>query len=224
MNISNLVPVSSLVQRFGVKAVLYGGPGLGKTPMLTTAPNPVILFTEPGFLSVRHYNGPGCLATSYKDIREFWQWAIGSQEARQFQTKCVDSLSQMAEIILNEELPKHKDGRKAYGEMSQKVMEILNWIYYAPNFHSFMLAKEMSQEKESGQQARPYFPGQDLNIKVPHLFDSVWRIELFKAPDGKVHKVIRTRESYSAFARDRSGNLNELEPPDIGMLFNKSLQ
>jgi UDP:flavonoid glycosyltransferase YjiC (YdhE family) len=82
MNITNLVAVSSLVHRYGVKAVVYSGPGLGKTPLLTTAPNPVICFTEPGFLSVRKYNGPCYPAFTYREIREFWQWAISSQEAR----------------------------------------------------------------------------------------------------------------------------------------------
>lgn len=223
MDIRNLVPVSSLVQRYGVKAILYSGPGMGKTPLVTTAPTPVICFTEPGFLSVRKYNGPAYPAFTYREIKEFWMWAIQSREAQQFQTKCLDSFSQMAEIILAEELSKHKDPRKAYGELSSKMMEIAHWIYFAPNMNALLIAKEGSVDFEGITKQRPYFPGQDLNIKIPHLFDSVWRIENFQSAQG-LQRVIRTRESATAFARDRSGNLAELETPDITHLFTKSMQ
>jgi hypothetical protein len=223
VNITNLVPVSSLVHRYGVKAVLYSGPGMGKTPLLTTAPAPVICFTEPGFLSVRKYQGPAYPAFTYREIKEFWMWAIQSREAQQFQTKCCDSISQMAEIILAEELPRHKDPRKAYGELSLKMMEIMNWIYFAPNLHALLIAKEGSVDFEGTTKQRPYFPGQDLNIKIPHLFDSVWRIENVQTAQG-LQRVIRTRESITAFARDRSGNLADLETPDINYLFQKAMQ
>jgi hypothetical protein len=222
MNIGNLVPVSSLVMRYGVKVVLYGGPGTGKTPLLTSAPNPVICFTEPGFLSVRKYNGPAFPAFIYKDIREFWMWAIQSQEAKQFSTFCCDSISQMAEIILAEELVKHKDPRKAYGEMSQKMMEIMNWIYFTPSFNALLIAKEGQLDVSGTIKYRPYFPGQDLHVKVPHLFDSVWRVEKISTSQG-MQRVIRTQESFNAFARDRSGNLQELEAPDINALITKCL-
>lgn len=222
-SIQNVKPVSSLVQRFGVKVVLYGGPGTGKTPMCTTAPNPIIAFSEPGLLSVRGWNGPGVECYTYKAMREFWMWAIQSQEARQFETFCADSISQMAEIILAEELadPKMKDPRKAYGNLSQKMMELLNWIYFAPGLNALLVAKEMVLEVEGQKKYRPYFPGQDLGIKVPHLFDSVWRVEITQ---GQNTKMIRTRESYNAFARDRSGLLAELEPTNIAQLFAKSRQ
>lgn len=213
-----------MVKRFGVKAVVYGGPGLGKTPLLTTAPHPVICFTEPGMLSIRKYEGPGYEAFTYKAIKEFWTWAIGSQEARQFQTFCCDSFGNIAEIILKEELPKHKDPRKAYGELSLKMMEIADWIFYAPNFYALLMCKEGSVETDGVSKFRPYFPGQDLNIKIPHLFDSVWRIENIKAANGSSQRVIRTRENFQSFARDRSGNLAEIEPADISYLFQKSMQ
>jgi hypothetical protein len=206
-----------------VKAVVYSGPGLGKTPLLTTAPNPVICFTEPGFLSVRKYNGPCYPAFTYREIREFWQWAISSQEARQFGTFCCDSVSQMAEIILEEAKKTNKDGRKAYGELVEKAMEIMNWIYYAPNFNALLIAKEQTLEIDGANKVRPYFPGQELNIRIPHLFDSVWRLERINTPQG-LRLVIRTKESFNAFARERSGNLAEFEAPDINALFAKSLQ
>lgn len=222
MNQNDLVSVSSLVNRFGVKAVVYGGPGTGKTPLCVSAPNPVICFTEPGFLSVRKYNGPCYPAFTSKAIEEFLQWAIQSKEARQFQTFCFDSVSQMAELVLAEEFaktPQPKDPRQNYGEMGKKVMKWMNWIYYTPNFNAVLIAKEC---KDDDGIFKPYFPGQILNIEIPHLFDSVWRIEHRKLADNSLDRVIRTSKSFNAFARERSGNLAEFEPADINYLFNKA--
>lgn len=223
MTANDLVPVSSLVKRFGVKAILYSEPGLGKTPLLITAPSPVMAFSEPGFLSVRTYNGPGIETFTYARIREFWMWAIQSKEARQFGTFCGDSWSQVAEIILEEEFAKGpKDPRQAYGEMSKKVMELCNWIYFAKDFNAILIAKEGYDDEK--KRVRPFFPGQDLNVRIPHLFDSVWRMEQMKLPNGQLQRVMRTKTNHSAFARDRSGNLAEIENADINYLITKARQ
>lgn len=225
MNIRDVVPVSSLANQFGTKAIVYGGPGTGKTPLLTTVPNGIICATEPGFKSIRKSGMAAFLADTYAKQRDFWRWATSSNEARQFETKCCDSISQMAEIILEEERKAGgKDPRKFYGELSLKMMEIMNMIYFAPGMNALLIAKEGSLESDGITKFRPYFPGQDLNIKIPHLYDSVWRIELLRVQDGSMQRVIRTKENHNAFARERSGNLAELEPPDINYLFNKSSQ
>lgn len=223
-NISMVQPVSALAVNYGAKAIVYGGPGTGKTPLCTSAPYPIIAFAEPGLGSVRVYNGPGVITDTYAKMRDFWQWATQSAEARQFQTKCADSISQMAEIVLAEEKVKNKDPRKAYGEMSSKMMEILNWIYYCPHINALLIAKEDQPSDENGKMFRPFFPGKDLNVKVPHLYDAVWRLEMVKQPNGTEQRVIRTRSSFNAFARYRFGNLNEIEAADIAYLFNKMRQ
>jgi hypothetical protein len=203
--------------------------------MLTSLPDSIIAFSEPGLLSIRKFNGAGVITDTYAKMKDYWYWAVGSAEARQFQTKCADSLSQMAEIILAEEFARQATGgkgnntdpRNAYGEMAKKMMDLMNIIYFAPNFQSALIAKEGAIEFADETKARPYFPGKELNIRIPHLFDSVWRVETLKAPIGAFlagQRVIRTRENYAAFARDRSGNLAELEPADLNMLFNKSMQ
>ena len=120
MNIQNLKPASELAQRFGVKALVYGGPGMGKTPIIKTAPRPVLCVVEPGMLSMRDaVNIPAWDAYTPERIDEFFKWLFTSAEAKNFDTVGIDSISQLAEIILTQELNRNKDGRKAYGEMSR---------------------------------------------------------------------------------------------------------
>ncbi|HEX2243000.1 MAG TPA: AAA family ATPase [Gammaproteobacteria bacterium] len=224
MNISQLRPASQLAQRFGVKAVTFGGPGTGKTPLMNTAPRPVACITEPGMLTMRTSNIPAWEAYTPERVDEFFEWLKNSNETRNFDTVCIDSISQMAEIFLTRELARWKDGRKAYGEMSRHMMELLNFMYYMPQKHTYLIAKEGLIELGGVTKRKPYFPGQDLNVKVPHMYDEVWHIGLANVPgQPKPVVAIRTVETFDTFARDRSGRLAELEFPDLTALFNKAM-
>lgn len=225
MNLNSLKPLGDLAQRFGVKAIMYGPPGSSKTPLVATAPSPVIMVCEPGLLSVRHIkNVPAWQAYTPEAIDEFFEWLTKSSEAKRFDTVGVDSISQMAEIILTQELGRNKDGRKAYGEMYRRTMKYLNDLYYLPSKHTYLIAKEGSAEVEGGTITKPYFPGKELNIQVPHSYDEVWRIGLTNVPgQPKPVLAIRTVSNFNHFARDRSGKMNELEYPELSQLFTKAM-
>jgi len=235
MNLKDLKPVSTLVQRYGVKTLAYGPPGGGKTPLITTAPRPVLLITEPGILSMRDSNIPAFEAYTPGRIDEFFKWLKSSNELKSFDTICVDSISQLAEIELTRALANNRDGRKAYGVMSQAVMEIVDFLYFMPEKHIYIIAKEAKQEEIvwsfSGPmpvqttvfKKVPYFPGQDLSIKVPHRYDEIVRIAKGTIPGvAGEHKFIRSSgPDAELLCRDRSGKLNEYEPHNLSDMFRK---
>jgi hypothetical protein len=234
-NIGRLKPVSQLAQRFGWKGCIFGGPGTGKTPLMMTGMSPVHAFIESGLSSVRTVSHqPGVTLGTYAEMRDYTLWATQSQEAKQFGLKTFDSYTQMADVILDEEKRINKDPRKSYGNMAEKMMEMMHWIFFAPDCDVLGLCKETLLEIEGqGKKYRPLFPGQALDAAIPHLFDSFWRLE--KVPDGKggLARVIRTQESFNAFARDRNGAFNqnglwvpkmaELEAPDLTYLIGKAM-
>ncbi len=239
MNLSDLKPASSLARRFGVKSVIFGGPGSGKTPLMNTAPNPVLLVTEPGMLSMRNSPIKHCrVATTYAEISDFLTWFFKSNEAKQFHTLGIDSISNIAEIVLAEKLIAVKHGMKAYGAMSEAVMQICNALYYKPETHIVLIAKQTFVENgrttiiqngeiqyEAIKQKRPFFPGQDLNVKIPHLFDNVMHLGEATVPgETKPVRALRTKEIVEVFARERSGLLADLEPPDLSAIFQKCMQ
>jgi len=238
MQMFQLKPASQLARRYGVKSVVFGAPGSGKTPLMNTAPRPVLLVTEPGMLSMRGSNIPAWEAYTAPLITEFFDWFMKSREASNFDTLGIDSISNIAEIILAEELAKVKHGMKAYGNMSERTMKVCNDLFYMPQKHIVMIAKQALIENgrqtilQNGEvtyepimQKRPFFPGKDLNVKVPHLFDNVLHLGEAMVPGmPKAVRALRTKEIPEVFARDRLGNLAELEPPDLSALFAKAMQ
>lgn len=224
MNANQLKPAGQLAQRFGVKSLIYGGPGCGKTPLINTAPKPVMCVIEPGMLSMRNSNIPAWEGYTADKIDEFFKWLFESKDAAQFDTVAIDSISQLAEVFLTQELLRNKDGRKAYGEMSRRVMDILNKLYYLPQKHVVLIAKQTSVDEGGIMKRKPYFPGNDLNVKVPHMYDEILHMGMANVPgQPKPVQAIRCMEAFDAMARDRSGKLSELEPPNLEMLFNKCM-
>lgn len=225
MDMRSLKPAGNLAGRFGVKALAYGAPGTGKTPIFNTAPRPLLLAVEPGLLSMRGSTVPTYEAYTAGAIREFFKWFFESSETKNFDTLGADSVSQLAEIILTDKLLINKDGRKAYGDMSREVMEYLNKLYFFPQKHLYLICKQTTIEESGAQKRRPYFPGQDLNVKVPHLFDEILHLGLHNIP-GVVgpQKAFCTVEQFDLLARDRSGNLAAYEPPNLTDIFNKAMK
>lgn len=225
MQMSKLKPASSFALNVGYKAVAYGPPGEGKTPLIKTAPRPVLLICEPGMLSMRDaHNIPAWEGYTVAKCMEFFNWLKGSNEAKNFDTVGVDSFSQFAEIVLKEALKANKHGLKAYGEMAETVMDVANLLFYMPQKHVYLIAKQTQHDEGGVMKRRPYFPGQELNVKVPHLFDAILHIAKAQIP-GIIQPqlAIRTAGTIDITARDRSGRLNELEPPDLSALIKKAM-
>lgn len=210
----------------GVKALVYGPPGSGKTPIAATAPNPVLLAIEPGLLSMRGSNIATWEAPTVAKIEEFFSWLFGSAEASQFDTVCVDSISEYAELVLGEELakPENKHAMQAYGEMSRRVMPNIMKLYYMKQKHMYLICKECHKDNDEKQKLHPYFPGKDLGIKIPHLYDSIWYLSKTQVPGIPTPTLaFRTQGTYNITARDRSGMLAEFEPPNLTDIFNKTM-
>lgn len=224
MNSRDLKPANQLALKYGVKTLCYGGPGTGKTPLANTAPRPVLCVVEPGMLSMRTSNIPAFAAFDAAKIKEFFDWVFLSNESKNFDTICIDSISQLAEIILTDQLRIQKNPLKAYGEMSRKVMEIVNGLYFMQNKHVYLIAKQTQTEENGIQRKKPYFPGQDLNVKIPHLYDEILHLGLNNLPQfPKPVIAFRTLENIDTMARDRSGKLNEIEEPKLTNIFNKCM-
>ncbi len=220
MQLSDLRPVSNYAIRYGAKAIIYGGAGSGKTPIAATAPRPLMIICEPGMLSMSQSGMPSIPAFTAVDIDDRFAWIFSSKETSGFDTICIDSVSQMCEIILTDELKKNKDGRKAYGELSRKVMEKLNGLYFLPEKHLYLICKQQIIDNYK----RPFFPGQDLPVKIPHLFDFILHLGIQNVPSIGQVSAFRCNQTIDVLARSRTGNLDDFEKPHFGNLVSKAMR
>ena len=103
----------------GVKVLVYGQAGAGKTSLLKTLPNPIVLSAEGGLLSIQDADLPYIEINSMETLLEAYEWLTTSEEAKGFQSVGLDSISEIAEVVLNYEKKTNKDPRAAYGAMQE---------------------------------------------------------------------------------------------------------
>lgn len=223
MNDKDLRPARDFAVNFGVKSVIFGPPGSGKTPIINTAPRPVMLACEPGLLSMRGSNVPTWQGYTPEAIDDFFKWFFDSAETKNYDTLAVDSTSHMAEIYLQAALKSNKHGLAAYGEMATNTLKHLSTLYYTRYKHTYLIAKQEIIAENGITIKRPYYPGRQLPIELPHKYDQILQLDIQNVPGVGQKKAFRCQGSIDVLARDRTGQLAEFEPPHFGDLVKKAM-
>ena len=182
MNLQSLKPATDYAQNYGVKAIVYGPAGSGKTPIVNTAPRPVLLACEPGLLSMRGSTVPTFVAPDAAKIDEFFEWVFKSNELKNFDTIAVDSVSQMCETYLERANKNNKHGLAAYGEMASDVLKQLDKLYFLQHKHTYLIAKLEIKTGPINTYSRPYYPGQQLPVAMPHKYDQILHLDIHNVP------------------------------------------
>lgn len=206
----------------GVKLLVYGQAGAGKTSLIRTLPEPIVLSAEGGLLSIQDADLPFIEVASMDDLREAYEWVAGSDEAKAFASVALDSISEVAEVVLQYELKRNKDGRAAYGELNSTMNELIRAFRDLPGKHVYMSAKlEKSQDEMGRMLYNPGMPGKSLTQGLPYFFDEVLALRVEKDADGNTQRALMCDSDGLWAAKDRSGKLEAWEAPDLGAIIAK---
>lgn len=207
----------------GVKCLVYGQAGVGKTSLIPTLPSPVVLSAEGGLLSIQGADVSFIEISSMADLMEAYQWLTASAEAGQFQSVALDSISEIAEVVLAEELKRNKDGRAAYGELNNAMSGVIRAFRDLPGKHVYFTAKcEKAQDENGRMLYSPAMPGKTLTQQLPYFFDCVFALRVEKDTEGKTHRMMLTDGDGLWTAKNRAaGRLDTWEAPDLGAIISK---
>lgn len=219
-----------------IKLLTYGDAGIGKTMLCATLPNPVIISAEAGLLSLSPGNiarvfGENTPGISYdvrfmqvstiEDVEQAYQTVI--QYPDMCESIALDSITEIAEKVLTNAKKSVKDPRQAYGELIDRMGELIRKFRDIPNKHVYFSAKmEKAKDGVDGiTRFAPSMPGSKLGDQIPFFFDEVFRLQVSKDQAGNSFRWLQTDIDMQSVAKDRSGALEFMEYPHLGNIINK---
>ena len=206
----------------GVKVLVYGQAGAGKTSLIKTLPSPIVLSAEGGLLSIQDADLPFIEITSMTELQEAYTWLTSSDEAKSYKSVALDSISEIAEVCLNTEKKATKDPRQAYGAMQEQMADIIRAFRDLPGRHVYMSAKLEKTQDEMGRVLyAPSMPGNKTGQALPYFFDEVLALRVEKDGDGATQRALMCDSDGLWLAKDRSGKLDAWEAPDLSAVFAK---
>lgn len=206
----------------GVKLLVYGQAGAGKTTLTATLPQPIVLSAEGGLLSIQDADLPFIEINSMATLMEAYKWLTESAEAKDFKSVALDSISEIAEVVLNAEKKATKDPRQAYGAMQEQMADIIRAFRDLPNRHVYMSAKLEKTQDEMGRVLySPSMPGNKTGQALPYFFDEVLALRVEKDAEGNTQRALMCDSDGLWLAKDRSGKLDTWEAPDLSAIIAK---
>lgn len=208
-----------------IKSLVYGEAGAGKTVLCSTAPSPIILSAESGLLSLADHDIPVIEINSAADCTEALNFIKSSQEAAQFSTICLDSISDIAEVMLTDYKAQFTDVRQAYGKLADDMGVIIRDLRGLVDKNVYVTAKigSISDDYSGIVKYAPSMPGKNLTNSIPFAFDELMVLRLYVDENAKKWRYLQTEGDMQFIAKDRSGKLSAKELPDLSKLYAKIL-
>ena len=165
-----IVSPNDLVEDQGAKILVYGAAGSGKTTLCGTAPGKKLFIDmESGLLSVRDQQDIAVIQV--KEAGEIIEICEALRNGHLvYDTVCLDSISEMSEILLNFEKARHKDPRMAYGNVQESVTNVMR-AYRDLHMHVVFVSKMEKQNVDNVMQYEPKMVGTKLVQAITYFFD-----------------------------------------------------
>lgn len=205
----------------GLTVLVYGVSGAGKTSLIKTIPGrTLILSAEGGLLSLQGTEIEYVEIHSLDDLYEAYQY-IGEHLA-DYNCIVLDSLSEIGEVILANEKKLNKDGRQAYMQMQDQLMELIR-AFRDLSISVYMTCKlEKMKDDITGRiMFAPSLPGQKCSQNLPYFFDEVLALRSETDEENKNIRFFQTFADSSYCCKDRSGKLDAYEEADLGKVMAK---
>lgn len=202
-----------------VNALVYGPAGVGKTSLAaTTGHKTLIVSAEGGLLSLRGADVDYVEVRNIDVLKEAYQF-IRANEAG-YGTVMLDSVSEIAETILEHEKAKAPDPRQAYGALQTEVTRLLKAFRDLAINVVFVCKQDRITDSASGMLLHgPMMPGTKLGPQLPYICDVVCAMRIVEGRDGQPVRALQTVQDGQYDAKDRTGRLPPLAPANLQEIY-----
>jgi hypothetical protein len=183
----------------------------------------LVISAEAGLLSIKDAPNVSAIEVSnYDDLREVYA-ALKSGEL-DYDSVCLDSVSEISEILLVHEKGRNKDGRMAYQNVSEAVTSLMR-SFRDLDMHVLFLCKEGKENNDGVFIFGPKMASKPLGDAITYFFDEVLALRVIEDQDDDGNPVaarwLQTRIGQGYTAKDRSGKLEAFEEPNLTALIQK---
>lgn len=213
-----ITTLKEATQDNGLKVLVHGPAGIGKTVLCaTTGANTLMISAEAGLLSIK--DAPIEMdVVVVKNMDELAEVYSRLTESHSYEWIALDSITEIAEVLLSEEKTKEKDPRKAYGTLQDEITKILRSFRDLP-INVVMTAKQQrfTDDYTGITTFIPAMPGTKLPQQIGYLFDEVFALRVVTNEEGNDVRVLQTSRDITYEAKDRSGKLAQFEDANLGL-------
>jgi len=214
----------------GIKALIYGASGVGKTTLASTLEGrTIILSLEAGLLSLQDFDidvidfsGFTNPQEKHAEIAKAYRYL--NENKAKYDNVYIDSLSEIAANLvaaLKSQYVDRKDALVLWGEYSEKMRMLIKSFRDLKGLNVFFTALQATDQDESKRR----FAGVDMPGKISHqclaMFDEVFAYRMAEGDDGEEKRFLQCHPSSDFAAKDRSGRLNKFERPNLGEILTK---
>lgn len=214
-----ITSIEEAIEDTGLKILVYGVSGAGKTCLAATTGKPtLIISSEAGLLSLK--GAPDYYQTtkiSYTKQLNTIYHHLALAKKKQYDWIVIDSISEIAETILENEMKHLKDGRQYWWTMAEKVKIIIKGFRDLAGYNVLFTAKQdrFVDKNTNRTYYCPSVPGQSLQQDLPHLFDEIFNLRVDTNQNSDEFRILQTGLDIQYLAKDRSGKLEIFEEASI---------
>lgn len=213
----------------GVKCLIYGTAGTGKTTLASTLDHErtLIVSFESGLLSL--LDEPGCENLQYIDVttlqelNDVYTELLKPENQERFDNIFIDSLSEISELVLATVKADPKvykgmqDNMKLYMITQEEMVKISKAFRDLKGYNVFMTALADTKSIKLKEVSVPAMVGQKLGTKMLSLFDFIFFMDV--EDDGK--RVLYTQPTPTTEGKSRSRKLLLKEDANLSSILTK---
>lgn len=218
-----------------VTILAIGKAGVGKTSLLRTIPEgePVcVLSAEAGLLCVRDLVAAGLITgveiQSLADFQEALALLKTEEWKAAYRWVFIDSLTEIASRCVEEfqrRYPDKKDSFNRWGGYLDTMTALIKGFRDLTDYDViFTCLESVEYDEVKRRHVGPDIQGRQLKERLTSYFDEVFYMSILPDANGVDQRVFFTQPRPGQPGKDRSGKLDDIEPPNLAAIKKKILE